>query len=115
MPHYGDGRATSENIGSATRNSLERADEFGCESIVVPILGTGAAGFDFESGARLICEWMWQSQSGTLDGCRAIAYTGSEYETVNNVAERLGDGRRPRITGAVDRRADRSSGRFRRR
>ena len=53
MPHYGDGRATEESIRSATRNALARADELDCESIVVPVLGTGAAGFEFETGARL--------------------------------------------------------------
>ena len=53
MPHYGDGQATTESIREATRNTLEQADELGCESIVIPILGTGVAGFDFERGAGL--------------------------------------------------------------
>src|SRR6056297_889718 len=56
MPHYGDGQATTESIREATRNTLEKADELGCESLVMPILGTGVAGFAFERGAELICE-----------------------------------------------------------
>jgi O-acetyl-ADP-ribose deacetylase (regulator of RNase III) len=56
MPHYGDGQATAESIRDATRRSLEKADELGCESVVIPILGTGAASFDFETGAQLVCE-----------------------------------------------------------
>ncbi|MEF8800046.1 MAG: macro domain-containing protein [Halolamina sp.] len=44
MPHYGDGRATPGSIRAATRNSFEKADELDCESLVVPVLGTGAAG-----------------------------------------------------------------------
>lgn len=35
MPHYGDGRATTESIGEATRNTLEEADEVGYESHAV--------------------------------------------------------------------------------
>lgn len=50
MPHYGDGRATAESIREVTRNSLEKADELGCESIVIRIRGTGAAGFGSETG-----------------------------------------------------------------
>jgi O-acetyl-ADP-ribose deacetylase (regulator of RNase III) len=31
MPHYGDGRATTESIREATANTLAKADELGCE------------------------------------------------------------------------------------
>src|SRR6056297_3904658 len=44
MPHYGDGRATAESVRDATRNSLARADDLGCESLVLPALGCGVAG-----------------------------------------------------------------------
>ncbi len=55
MPHCGDGRATAESIRDATRNALAKADELGCESLVVPILGTGSGGFRLRarSGNRL--------------------------------------------------------------
>lgn len=86
-PHYGDGRATSESIRDATRNTLETADELGCESLVVPILGTGAAGFDFETGAKLICEEIWTYEPTTLIDVRVIAY--SEYRTVAEIADRF--------------------------
>src|SRR6056297_2183367 len=45
MPHYGNGKATAESIRSATRNALDAADERGCQSLVVPALGCGVAGF----------------------------------------------------------------------
>ena len=89
MPHYGNGRATSENIRNATRNTLEKADELGCESLVIPILGTGAAGFDFETGARLVCEALWSYESTTLTDVRVIAYSEPEYQTVTEIADRL--------------------------
>ncbi|MFC7216160.1 macro domain-containing protein [Saliphagus sp. GCM10025334] len=89
MPHYGGGRATSESIRDATRNTLEKADELGCESLVIPILGTGAAGFDFESGAQLVCEEVWLYEPTSLTDVRVIAYSESEYQTVTELADRL--------------------------
>jgi O-acetyl-ADP-ribose deacetylase (regulator of RNase III) len=89
MPHYGDGRATADSIRDATRQSLEKADELGCESIVIPILGTGAAGFDFETGAQLVCEAVWDYEPTTVEDVRVIAYSQSEYQTVTEIADRL--------------------------
>jgi len=73
MPHYGDGRATTDSIRRATRNSLEKPDELGCESIVIPILGTGVAGFGFEEGARLVCEEVRQYEPTDITEARVIA------------------------------------------
>lgn len=89
MPHYGDGRATAESIRTATRNALEKADELRCESIVVPILGTGAAGFDFESGARTVCETISQYDPSGLRDVRVIAYSNAEYDTLQDIADDL--------------------------
>lgn len=89
MPHYGDGRASEKSIRDATRNSLETADELGCESIVVPILGTGAAGFSFEEGARFVCEEIWDYEPMTLSDVRVIAYSDADFETLERVAGEL--------------------------
>jgi O-acetyl-ADP-ribose deacetylase len=89
MPHYGDGRATEESIREATRNALERADELGCESVVVPVLGTGAAGFDLAEGARFVCEEIDRYEPAGLTYVRVIAYADSEYGTVREVAKRV--------------------------
>ncbi len=89
MPHYGNGRATSESIRTATRNALEKADELGCKSLAVPILGTGAAGFDLETGAKLVCEEVWQYTPTNLSDVRIIAYSESEYRTLATIAERF--------------------------
>jgi O-acetyl-ADP-ribose deacetylase (regulator of RNase III) len=91
MPHYGDGQATTESIREATRNTLEQADELGCESIVVPILGTGVAGFDFERGAELICSVIADYESSSLTDVRVIAYSDSEYESLQSVADAIRD------------------------
>ncbi|NHN49400.1 Appr-1-p processing protein [Halostella sp. JP-L12] len=89
MPHYGDGRATTESIRDATVNALEKADELDCESVVLPVLGTGAAGHSFEEGARIVCEAVRGYDSSTLDDVRVIAYSESEYGTLERVADEV--------------------------
>lgn len=92
MPHYGDGQATDESIRSATRNSLETADELGCTSLVIPALGCGVAGFDLEAGAQLIGETIAAYEPDTLSDVRFIAYSDEEYATVEGATEQFVDG-----------------------
>lgn len=89
MPHYGDGRATAESIRQATRNALEEVDDLGCESVVIPVLGTGAAGFDFENGARLVCEEVRAYDPATVSDIRVIAYSQPEYEALQEIAAQV--------------------------
>ncbi|MFB6152510.1 MAG: macro domain-containing protein [Haloarculaceae archaeon] len=86
MPHYGDGRATRDSIATATHNALSAADELGCESAVLPVLGTGSAGFSFEEGARVVCEAVREYDPETLSDVRVIAYSDGEFETLERVA-----------------------------
>lgn len=86
MPHYGDGEATAESIRDATRNALEAADELGCESLVVPALGCGVAGFDLEAGARIIAEVLDEFEPEHLRDVRFVAYSEEEAETLRRVA-----------------------------
>jgi len=89
MPHYGDGRATAESIREATRGSLAAADERGCESLVIPALGCGVAGFDLETGARIICEELVAYEPETLHDVRFITYGDDGFETVSRVADEV--------------------------
>jgi O-acetyl-ADP-ribose deacetylase (regulator of RNase III) len=89
MPHYGDGRATADSIRDAARNALERADELGCESLAMPALGCGVAGFALEDGARVICEVIDEYDPETLSDVRLVAYDESEYETIRRVADEV--------------------------
>ena len=82
MPHYGDGQATAESIRHATRNALEAADDRGCRSLVIPALGCGVAGFDLETGARIIGETIADYEPSSLSDVRFIAYSDAEFETV---------------------------------
>jgi O-acetyl-ADP-ribose deacetylase (regulator of RNase III) len=87
MPHYGDGQATGGSIRDATRNSLERADELGAGSLVIPALGCGVAGFDLEAGARIVCEVIDGYDPDSLRDVMVIAYSDDEFETIRAVAE----------------------------
>ncbi len=82
MPHYGDRRATEESIRSATENALAAAADRGCRSLVIPALGCGVAGFDLESGARIIAETIADHEPSSLSDVRFVAYDDSEFETV---------------------------------
>jgi O-acetyl-ADP-ribose deacetylase (regulator of RNase III) len=87
MPHYGDGRATEESIADATRNALVAADELDCESVVLPVFGTGAAGFEFAEGARIVCETVSGYEAESLSDVRVIAYADEEFAELERVAE----------------------------
>jgi len=85
MPHYGDGKATAESIADATRNTLEQADELGAQSLVIPALGCGVAGFDLAEGAQIIAEVIHDYDPDSLSAVRLIAYSDEEYETIRDV------------------------------
>jgi O-acetyl-ADP-ribose deacetylase (regulator of RNase III) len=87
MPHYGDGQATRSSIADATTNALSKADELGCDSVVIPVLGTGAAGFSFEDGARIVCQAIRDDESSVLTDVRLIAYSDEEFATLERVAD----------------------------
>ncbi len=87
MPHYGDGQATPESIRTATRNTLEKADELGLESVVIPALGCGIAGFDLRDGAGIICETIDDYGPSVLKFVRIIAYDDEEFETIHEAAD----------------------------
>ncbi|WP_121821636.1 macro domain-containing protein [Halostella salina] len=89
MPHYGDGQATAGSIRDATRNALARTDDLGCESLVIPALGCGVAGFDLEAGARIICETIHDYESDALSDVRFIAYSDEEFDIVQRVSEEV--------------------------
>jgi len=87
MPHYGDGQATAASIRNATRNTLERADELGARSLVIPALGCGVAGFPLEEGARIICEVIHEYVPDTLEDVRFVGYSDDEVATIRRVAD----------------------------
>ena len=92
MPHYGDGEATAESIRDATHNALSKADELGCESLVIPALGCGVAGFDLHEGARLIAGEIRDYDPRNLEDVRFIAYSEEEFRTIERAVESVRSG-----------------------
>lgn len=86
MPHYGDGQATANSIQTATQNTLNKAEDLGAESLVIPALGCGVAGFPLRDGARLICETISAHDANCISDVRVIGYSQTEYETIREVA-----------------------------
>ncbi|PSP76454.1 Appr-1-p processing protein [Halobacteriales archaeon QS_1_68_20] len=89
MPHYGDRQATEESIREATRNTLREADDLGCESLVIPALGCGTAGFDLREGARFIAEEIDDYEPEHLEDVRFIGYSDDEYRTIREAADEV--------------------------
>jgi len=80
------GESTAESIRDATRNALAEADALDCESLVLPALGCGIAGFDFEAGVRIICEEITAFEPESLSDVRLIAYDDDEYQQLQRIA-----------------------------
>ena len=92
MPHYGDGRATEDSIRDAVRNSLAKADDLGCTSLVIPPLGCGIAGFDLATGARLILEEIAAFRPRRLRQVRLIVYRPEDQQIAEAVARQVREG-----------------------
>jgi O-acetyl-ADP-ribose deacetylase (regulator of RNase III) len=83
------GSATAGSIRDATRNALARADELGAQSMVVPGIGTGIAGFSTRKGYRIICEEIDAFEPDSLSDVRFIAYSDDGYRTLQAVADEV--------------------------
>ncbi|MBV0901169.1 macro domain-containing protein [Haloarcula salina] len=85
------GQATAESIRDAVRNALVEADALDCESVVLPAVGCGIAGFGFEDGVRIICEEIDAFRADSLTDVRLIAYSDDDFQAMQRVAEAVGD------------------------
>jgi O-acetyl-ADP-ribose deacetylase (regulator of RNase III) len=79
------GQATAQSIRDATRNTLQAADGLGAESLVMPALGCGIAGFDLPDGAQIILDEIDAYEPRNLNDVALIAYSQEDYETLLGV------------------------------
>jgi len=61
----------------------------GCESGVLPVLGTGSADFAFVDGARVVCETVADYEAETLSDVRVIAYADGEFAELKQAAAEI--------------------------
>ncbi|WP_262176865.1 macro domain-containing protein [Haloarcula laminariae] len=80
------GQATAASIRDATRNALAEADALNCQSLVMPAIGCGIAGFDFDEGVRIISEELAAFEPDSLSDVSLIAYDADEFERMRQVA-----------------------------
>ncbi len=85
------GQSTAESIRTATRNALVEADALDCKSLVLPALGCGIAGFDFEEGIRIICAVIDEYEPESLTDVRLIAYSDDDFEGMQRIAADVRD------------------------
>jgi O-acetyl-ADP-ribose deacetylase (regulator of RNase III) len=71
-------RAPGEVIPEATRNTLEKANNRGCQSLALPILGTGHRQLSFQDGVRLIGETIETHHSDSLETVELVCYTPTD-------------------------------------
>ena len=81
------GSSTAQSIRDATRNALEEADSLDCESMVLPAIGCGIAGFGFDEGVRIICETIEAFEPTSLTDVRLIAYSDEDYDRIREIAD----------------------------
>lgn len=92
IPHFGSRQASAASIRAATANALRRADALDCESVVLPILGTGAANFEFEEGVGIICTVVDSYEPSSLSDVRLIGYTEIKYDYLQRTADTVQSG-----------------------
>lgn len=83
------GQSTAESIRDATENALAEADALDCRSLVLPAIGCGIAGFDFEAGVEIICETIAEFEPESLTSVRLIAYSDEDYERIQRIASEV--------------------------
>lgn len=91
-----DGPATDRSIRTAVRSVLEKADERGCRSIALPLVGCGGGGCAVEDGATAICETILAFEPDSLADVRIVAHSNDDLERVRTVASDLAPARNPR-------------------
>ena len=86
MPNQGDERATSDSISQATRNALRLAEELECNSIAIPAIGCGIAGFPLEQGPRIILREVSRFNGRHLQKCLVVLFSEPEFKAFERAA-----------------------------
>jgi O-acetyl-ADP-ribose deacetylase (regulator of RNase III) len=80
----------SAKIGSATKNSLLRAEELGLKSLAFPALGTGVGGFSYEKTAEIMLGVVREHLAGE-SGLEEVLFVLYDDEGLSVFEERLAE------------------------
>lgn len=87
VPHRGvRQQAPTEVIRRATQNSLSKAEELGCRSVVLPALGCGNGGVYIREGGEAICRAISNYNPDILNTIKIIAYTDHARNAIEDAA-----------------------------
>ncbi|MAG22265.1 MAG: Appr-1-p processing protein [Candidatus Diapherotrites archaeon] len=89
MPHSGDERATSDSISQSTRHALKLADELECQTIAIPAVGCGIAGFPLNQGAKIILREIFRFHGKNLEKCIVVLFSDAEYKAFDQASRRV--------------------------
>lgn len=90
----GDEPASRRSIESATRHSLQLADEVSAKRIAFPILASGVAGFGLEEAARIMAGSIRAYLATTATGIEEVTlygYSRADADLVRQVVAERGD------------------------
>jgi O-acetyl-ADP-ribose deacetylase (regulator of RNase III) len=88
MSHSGPHRlATLDGVREATRGALQRADDLGCESLVLPLLGCGSGGLHTHEAAPVLCDTVRAYEPVTLRNVRVIGYSDRQVELLERAVD----------------------------
>lgn len=85
-PSYASKQASAASIRGATQSTLATAEQLEGSSLVIPVIGTGTAGFEFKEGAHIVCEVVSEHNSTSLDDVSIITNSEREFSSLNRIA-----------------------------
>ncbi|MDS0261036.1 macro domain-containing protein [Haloarcula sp. S1CR25-12] len=85
-PSLSSQQASAASIRGATRSTLSAADELDGASLVIPVIGTETAGFEFKEGTHIVCEVVREHDTTTLDDVRIITNSEKEFSGLTRIA-----------------------------
>lgn len=88
-PSYGSSQASAASIRAATNAVLSEAEQLGCQSLVMPVIGTGTAGFEFKEGAHIVCKAIAAHESSSLDDVQVITNIEQEHDYLKRIAANI--------------------------
>lgn len=89
IPDYGQGKASADSIKLGTRNSLHKADNLGCESLLIPVLGCGIVGFNREEGINIIGNEIYSFVPESLQTVYFNGYSDDDMRWIRTVRSSL--------------------------
>jgi O-acetyl-ADP-ribose deacetylase (regulator of RNase III) len=76
-----------QNVRSATREALKTADNLGCRTLAIPVLGTGAGNLPYQAGVKIIGEAVDAYDPDYLTETRIVCKTREKAEAAAELVD----------------------------